>query len=118
MDKVIYNNYVAILKNELIIAFGCTEPVAIAYASAKARSVLGSFPKKLELRCSGNMIKNVKSVLVPNSGGQKGIEIAAVLSLRKGHRRESTYSDYGNTPRRGALFRQKSHAGRCGRIRR
>jgi L-cysteine desulfidase len=79
MDKVIYNNYIAILKDELIIAFGCTEPVAIAYASAKARSVLGSFPKKLELRCSGNMIKNVKSVLVPNSGGQKGIAIAAVL---------------------------------------
>jgi len=79
MDKLIYNNYLAILKSELIASFGCTEPISIAYAAAKAREVLGEQAVKLELLCSGNVIKNVKSVIVPNSGGEKGIPIAAAL---------------------------------------
>nr|WP_326183917.1 L-serine ammonia-lyase, iron-sulfur-dependent, subunit alpha [uncultured Oscillibacter sp.] len=79
MDKRIYDNYVAILKSELIASFGCTEPIVIAYASAKAREVLDEEPVKLELLCSGNVIKNVKSVIVPNSGGERGIPIAAAL---------------------------------------
>lgn len=79
MDRRIYDNYVAILKSELIASFGCTEPIVIAYASAKAREVLGEEPVRLELLCSGNVIKNVKSVVVPNSGGQRGIPIAAAL---------------------------------------
>jgi L-cysteine desulfidase len=79
LEKSLYNNYVNILKHELIPALGCTEPIAIAYASAKAVSVLGEFPDRIEMSCSGNIIKNVKGVTVPNSGGLRGIDIAAIL---------------------------------------
>ena len=78
-ENEIYNNYVAILREELVPAMGCTEPIAIAYAAAKARAVLGEGVEKLRVSCSGNIIKNVKGVIVPNSGGQKGIEAAAIL---------------------------------------
>ena len=57
-------NYTAILKEELVAAMGCTEPIAIAYAAAKARETLGSMPKRLLIEVSGNIIKNVKSVVV------------------------------------------------------
>ena len=60
LDKKLYDNYVKILENELVPALGCTEPIAIAYAAAKAREVLGEFPDYVEMRCSGNIIKNVK----------------------------------------------------------
>lgn len=79
MDKRIYENYVRILENELVPALGCTEPIALAYAAAKAVKTLGSFPDHLTVLCSGNIIKNVKGVKVPNSGGMKGVEAAAVL---------------------------------------
>lgn len=79
MDSTIYNNYLKILEHELVPALGCTEPIAIAYASAKAVQVLGEFPDSMEMFCSGNIIKNVKGVTVPNSGGMKGIDVAAVL---------------------------------------
>ncbi|MDY2937792.1 MAG: L-serine ammonia-lyase, iron-sulfur-dependent, subunit alpha [Fusicatenibacter sp.] len=81
MDKLLYNNYVKILKNELVPALGCTEPIAIAYAAAKAREVLGQMPESIELCCSGNIIKNVKGVKVPNSNGLKGIDVAATLGV-------------------------------------
>lgn len=81
MDKKQYDNYVQILKNELVPALGCTEPIAIAHAAAKAREVLGEFPDQVEMRCSGNIIKNVKGVTVPNSGGLKGIDVAAILGI-------------------------------------
>ena len=81
MDQYCYDQYVNILKSELIPALGCTEPIAIAYAAAKAREVLGEFPSKALIRCSGNIIKNVKSVTVPNSGGMVGIEVAAILGI-------------------------------------
>ncbi len=81
MDKKIYDTYVEVLKQELVPALGCTEPIAIAYAAAKARSVLGCMPEKVELYCSGSIIKNVKAVTVPNSGGMKGIEVAAMLGI-------------------------------------
>ena len=74
-----YENYIAILREELVPAMGCTEPIAIAYASAKARETLGENAAHLHVSCSGNIIKNVKGVIVPNSGGQKGIEAAAIL---------------------------------------
>lgn len=73
--------YIEILKKELVPALGCTEPIAIAYAAAKARQVLGRFPERIELRCSGNIIKNVKGVMVPNSGGLRGVDVAAVLGV-------------------------------------
>lgn len=79
MDKKQYDSYVGILQQELIPALGCTEPIAIALAAATARETLGEFPESLSMVCSGNIIKNVKGVTVPNSGGLKGIEIAATL---------------------------------------
>lgn len=79
MDKLQYDNYLTILKGELIPAMGCTEPIAIALTAAKAKEVLGQMPEHLVIRCSGNIIKNVKGVVVPNSGGMKGVEVAALL---------------------------------------
>jgi len=84
MDKVQYDNYITILKGELITAMGCTEPIAIAFTAAKAREVLGQIPERMVIRCSGNIIKNVKGVVVPNSGGQKGVEVAAILGIVAG----------------------------------
>lgn len=81
MEQTLYNNYVEILRSELVPALGCTEPIAIAYAAAKARETLGCMPESMEIRCSGNIIKNVKGVTVPNSGGLKGIDVAAVLGI-------------------------------------
>ena len=72
-------NYTMILREELVTAMGCTEPIAIAYAAAKARRELGEMPEGIHVTCSGNIIKNVKGVTVPNSGGQRGIETAAIL---------------------------------------
>lgn len=85
MEKTLYDNCVNILRHELIPALGCTEPIAIAYASAKARQVLGEMPDRIEMDLSGNIIKNVKGVTVPNSGGLKGMEVAAVLGAVGGN---------------------------------
>lgn len=85
MEKRIYDEYVSILRNELVPALGCTEPIAIAYACAKARQILGQMPERLELWCSGNIIKNVKGVVVPNSGGLHGIEVAGILGIVGGN---------------------------------
>lgn len=79
-DKLI-NQYIQILKEELVPAMGCTEPISIAYAAAKARQVLGQLPTSCVIEVSGNIIKNVKSVLVPNTGGLKGIEAAAAAGI-------------------------------------
>lgn len=79
-DKV-YSTYIKILKEELVPAMGCTEPIAIAYAAAKARDVLGIMPNCMTLYVSGNIVKNVKSVIVPNTNGLKGIEAAAVAGI-------------------------------------
>lgn len=74
-----------LLNSELICALGCTEPIALAYAAALARLVLGCEPEQLAVGCSGNIIKNVKSVTVPNSGGMRGVEAAAVLGVVGGN---------------------------------
>ena len=68
MDKnaECYCSYINILKRELVPAMGCTEPIAVAYCAAKAREVLGEMPKTVEVLASGNIIKNVKSVIIPN----------------------------------------------------
>ena len=86
MDKTsaLYQTYLRILHEELIPAMGCTEPIAIAYAAAKAREVLGRLPGKVWLGVSNNIIKNVKSVIVPNTGGMKGIEAAAAAGIVAG----------------------------------
>lgn len=87
MDKSgkIYKTYVQTLKEELIHAMGCTEPIAIAYAAAKAREVLGCEPDLVKICVSNNIIKNVKSVVVPNTDGMKGIEAAAVAGILGGN---------------------------------
>lgn len=80
----LYRHYVDILKRELVPALGCTEPIAVAYCAAKARSLLGELPDKVEIRVSGNIIKNVKSVIVPNTNGARGIEAAAAIGIVAG----------------------------------
>ena len=77
----IYQIYVQILKEELVTAMGCTEPIAISYAAARARAVLGELPEKIIVKASGSIIKNVKSVVVPNTGGLRGIETAAAAGV-------------------------------------
>lgn len=81
MEQKKYDAYIRILNKELVPALGCTEPIAIAYAAAKAREVLGEFPDRIFLHCSGNIIKNVQGVTVPNSRGMRGIEAAATLGV-------------------------------------
>lgn len=81
MDKKVYDNYINILEEELVPALGCTEPIAIAFAGAKVREVLGDMPESVVVKCSGNIIKNVKGVTVPNSNGLKGIDVAAILGI-------------------------------------
>ena len=85
MEKHIYEEYLAILKEELVPALGCTEPIAIAYAAAKAREVLGKMPESITVKCSGNIIKNVKAVIVPTTGDMKGIETSAILGAVGGN---------------------------------
>ena len=98
MDSALYANYLNILKHELVPALGCTEPIAIAYASAKAVQVLGEFPDTIEMNCSGNIIKNVKGVTVPNSGGMKGIDVAAILGAVGGNADKALEVLEGITP--------------------
>lgn len=80
-----YDLYLTVLKEELIPALGCTEPITIALASAKARDVLGKFPDKIIAACSGNIIKNVKGVIVPTTGDMRGIETSAILGAVGGN---------------------------------
>ena len=81
MEQKIYNEYVEILKEELLPAMGCTEPIAVAYAAAVAVQALGEKPESVEVNVSANIIKNVKGVKVPNSNGLKGIDVAATLGV-------------------------------------
>ena len=81
MDKRIYREYVAILKEELQPAMGCTEPIAVAYCAALARQTLGALPETVEVLASANIIKNVKSVIVPNTNGMRGIAAAAAAGI-------------------------------------
>ena len=80
----LYQQYINILKEELRPAMGCTEPIAMAYAAAKARQVLGAVPDKVRLFVSGNIIKNVKSVVVPNTGGLHGMAAAVCAGIVAG----------------------------------
>lgn len=79
MDQ--HTMFISLLRRELVPALGCTEPSAIAYTAALARQLLGTMPQRIEVWCSGNVVKNVKSVTVPNSNGMHGIEAAAVLGV-------------------------------------
>lgn len=83
-EDVKYGAYVQILKEELVPAMGCTEPIALAYAAARAREILGSIPDKVVIEASGSIIKNVKSVIVPNTNHLKGIPAAATAGIIAG----------------------------------
>ena len=113
MDAKQYENYLTILKGELIPAMGCTEPIAIAFAAAKAREALGQMPEEMLARCSGNIIKNVKGVIVPNSGGQKGVAAAAVLGAVAGQAERELEVISQVTPEQIEMARQLTAQGIC-----
>lgn len=83
-EDSLYSIYVQILKEELVMAMGCTEPIAISYACAKATQVLDHIPDRIVVKASGSIIKNVKSVIVPHTNGLKGIEVAAAAGALYG----------------------------------
>ena len=83
-DNLKYRAYIQILEEELVPAMGCTEPIALAYCAAKAREVLGAMPEKVVIGASGSIIKNVKSVIVPNTDHMKGIPAAAIAGIVAG----------------------------------
>ena len=83
-DDIKYSTYVQTLKEELVPAMGCTEPIALAYGAAKAREVLGCLPERVVIEASGSIIKNVKSVIVPNTDHLKGIPAAATAGIIAG----------------------------------
>ena len=83
-DDTVYQTYVAILHEELVPAMGCTEPIAVAYAAALARKTLGAIPDTVDIAVSANIIKNVKSVVVPHTGGLRGIGAAAAAGIVAG----------------------------------
>lgn len=84
LDEKLQEEFINIIKEELVPAMGCTEPIALAYAAAKGREVLECEPERITARCSGNMIKNVRCVTIPNSGGLTGIEAACLLGAVAG----------------------------------
>ena len=84
MEQQIYEAYVRLLKQELVPATGCTEPIAVAYAAAVAARELGTLPEKVDVCVSVNIIKNVKGVVVPNTGGLHGLEAAAAAGIVAG----------------------------------
>ena len=84
MNKATQQQYLSILKEELVLATGCTEPIAIAYCAAQLRQVLGALPERVVAEISGNILKNVKSVVVPNTGNLRGIEAAVAVGIVAG----------------------------------
>ena len=83
-NSTVYQTYLQILREELVPAMGCTEPIAVAFCAAKARQVLGKAPDRVVVEASGNIIKNVKSVVVPNTGGRRGLAAAAAVGIVAG----------------------------------
>lgn len=84
-----FSVYTKILKKELVPAMGCTEPITLAYCAAKARATLEAFPTSVEILASGNIIKNVKSVIVPHTGGRRGVEVAAAIGIIAGNEQKA-----------------------------
>lgn len=113
MDTTAYQGHLNILRSELVPALGCTEPIAIAYAAARARDVLGQMPQSIEVVCSGNIIKNVKGVTVPNSSGMKGIDAAAILGVLGGDADRELEVLEPITPEHIAKARELVKAGYC-----
>ena len=84
MEEKVYQTYVQVLKEELVPAMGCTEPIALAYCASKCRDVLEDEVISVEIKVSGNIVKNVKSVIVPNTAGLKGIEASVAAGIVAG----------------------------------
>lgn len=84
-----------LLERELVPAMGCTEPIAIAYAGAKTRQILNKTPDWISVKCSGNIIKNVKGVVVPSTPNMRGIEASAILGILAGNADQKTRSIEG-----------------------
>lgn len=113
MRHTLYDTYAKILEKELVVALGCTEPIAIAFAGAKVREVLGQMPKRCEVLCSGNIVKNVKGVTVPNSDGMKGIDAAAVLGITAGDAKRNLAVLEHVSPEQIALTKELIENGFC-----
>ncbi len=113
MNLVLSDTFLQVLHKELIPALGCTEPIAIAYAAAKARQVLGMMPEGIHLRCSGNIIKNVKGVAVPNADGMKGVDTAAILGVVGGDADRELEVLQGVTPAHLEETRRLLQSGFC-----
>ena len=111
MDSRLYDAYVQILREELKPAMGCTEPIAVAYAGALARQALGRLPSRVKLTVSGNIIKNVKSVIVPHTGGRKGLRTAVAAGLLFGWERAlySMIFQFCTTQALHTLFQRYQH---------
>ncbi len=109
MEKSAYDNFLSILEEELLPAMGCTEPIAVAYAAALARDALAEEPIKAEISVSGNILKNVKSVVVPNTNGMRGIvsAVAAGVVAGKAEKQLEVLSDVSEEDREkiGAFLR-------------
>ncbi len=114
LDKKTASDFLAILTEELIPAMGCTEPISLAYASAKAREVLLAEPESITAYCSGNIIKNVRCVTIPNSGGMTGIETACALGAFGGDAKRVMEVLEAVTPEAREAAQSFIKAGRCG----
>ena len=101
MDTQIYHSCISILAEELVPAMGCTEPIAVAYAAALARDTLGNIPEETEVAVSDSILKNVKSVIVPNTGGMRGVAaaVAAGFAAGKAERKLEVISEVSETER-------------------
>ena len=113
MNRKTYDTYVSILKAELTMATGCTEPIAIAYAGAKVKEVLEEVPDHCTVYCSGNIVKNVMAVTVPNSGGSRGIDTAAMLGIVGGDANATLDVLHAITPEHIDLMKKLIAEGRC-----
>ena len=113
MDKSVYQAYVRLLHEELLPAMGCTEPIAIAYAAALARDTLDAAPERMEVQASGNLIKNVKSVVVPNTNGLKGIEAAVAAGVLAGDASQALEVISRVTPEQKTRIRELVDSGVC-----
>ena len=102
MEQAAQEKLIRLLHEELIAALGCTEPIAIAYGAALGRRVLGAMPERVVGHMSGNIIKNVKCVIVPNSGGRRGVDVAIALGLAGGNdsKKLEVISDITDSQRR------------------
>ena len=105
-DNPSYQSFLRILEEELVPAMGCTEPIALAYCAAKAREVLGCLPDRVEIRASGSIIKNVKSVIVPNTDHMKGIPAAAAAGIVAGQAEKELEVIASVTPEQVAGIRE------------